>query len=118
MLRQMHELLTTPLPSRSIYRGNDQPVDIWRGMLLNIDGMAHEAYIEREALLGLESAIAVVRKCATSAKDPQARQRAAFILSKIGDASGSTGTGNGEVPQKSPRARKAPAKKDAGLTAR
>ena len=57
-IRQIHELLTTPVPSRSIYRDNDQPVDIWRGMLLNIDGMAHEAYIEREALLGFEPAIA------------------------------------------------------------
>ena len=85
ILRQIHELLTTPVPSRSIYRDNDQPVDIWRGMLLNIDGMAHEAYLEREALLGFEPAIAVVRRCAKTSKDPQARQRAAFILSKIVD---------------------------------
>jgi len=111
MLRQIHELLTTPVPSRSIYRDNDQPVDIWRGMLLNIDGMAHEAYLEREALLGFEPAIAVVQRCAETNKDPQARQRAAFILSKIVDGSGSTGNGDGEVTRRPSSPRKAPAKK-------
>ena len=52
MLVEIYQLLTAPLPSRSIYRDNNQPIDIWRGMLLNVDGMAHEAYVEREALLG------------------------------------------------------------------
>jgi hypothetical protein len=61
---EIYRQLTTPVPSRSIYRDNNQPVDIWRGMLLNIDGMAHEAYVEREALLGYEPAVAIVRRCA------------------------------------------------------
>jgi murein DD-endopeptidase MepM/ murein hydrolase activator NlpD len=118
MLRQIHELLTTPVPSRSIYRDNDQPVDIWRGMLLNIDGMAHEAYIEREALLGFEPAIAAVKRCAKANKDPQARQRAAFILSKIVDEARSTGNGDGEVTRRPSSPRKAPAKKATKATGR
>ena len=85
MLVEIYQLLTTPVPSRSIYRDNNQPIDIWRGMLLNVDGMAHEAYVEREALLGYEPAIAIVRRCAENSDDPQARQRAAFILSKIAE---------------------------------
>ena len=118
MLRQIHELLTTPVPSRSIYRDNDQPVDIWRGMLLNIDGMAHEAYLEREALLGFEPAIAAVQRCAKTNKDPQARQRAAFILSKIVDGAQSTGNGDGEVTRRPSSPRKAPAKKATKATGR
>jgi hypothetical protein len=118
MLRQIHELLTTPVPSRSIYRDNDQPVDIWRGMLLNIDGMAHETYVEREALLGFEPAIAVVQRCAKANKDPQARKRAAFILSKIVDGARSTDTDDGEATRKPARARKAPAKKATKATGR
>lgn len=83
MLAEIYALLTTPVPSRSIYRSNDQPVDTWRGMLLNIDGMAHEAYIEREALLGYQPAVDLVRRCADHSVDGVARERAAFILSKV-----------------------------------
>jgi Peptidase family M23 len=111
MLVAMYELLTTPVPSRSIYRDHNQPVDIWRGMLLNIDGMAHEAYVEREALLGYEPAIAIVRRCAENSDDPRARERAAFILSRIADHAASGHAGNGEAGARPTRARKAPAKK-------
>jgi hypothetical protein len=83
-------------------------------MLLNVDGMAHEAYVEREALLGYEPAMAIVRRCAENSDDPEARQRAVFILSKISERvqSGS----DGEVrPHRPPakKAAKAPAKKAA-----
>src|SRR5262249_38984371 len=111
-----YELLMTPVPSRSIYRDNNQPVDIWRGMLLNIDGMAHEAYVEREALLGYEPAIAIVRRCAENSDDPQARQRAAFILAKMSERVHGESAGDGEVrPHRPPakKAVKAPAKKAA-----
>jgi hypothetical protein len=108
MIVEIYQLLTTPVSSRSIYRNNDQPVDTWRGMALNIDGMAHEAYIEREALLGYEPAIALVRRCAENNADAQARGRAAFILAKIGGGVGAAVAGNGQVRR---RASKAPAKK-------
>lgn len=97
MLVEIYELLTTPLASRSIYRDNNQPVDVWSGILLNIDGMAHEALVEREALLGHDSAIEVVRRCADNSDDPQSRQRAAFILSKISERGGRGAAGNGET---------------------
>ena len=83
MLVEIHELMTTPVPSRSIYRDGNQPVDSWRGMLLNIDGMVHEAFIEREALLGYAPAIDIVRRCAESNEDARARSRAQFILATI-----------------------------------
>ena len=116
MLVEIYQLLTAPLPSRSIYRDNNQPIDIWRGMLLNVDGMAHEAYVEREALLGYEPAMAIVRRCAENSDDPQARQRAVFILSKISERVQSGSAGDGEVrPHRPPakKAAKAPAKKAA-----
>ena len=116
MLVEIYRLLTTPVPSRSIYRDNNQPVDIWRGMLLNIDGMAHEAYVERQALLGYEPAIAIVRRCAENSDDPQARQRAAFILAKIAERVHGESAGDGEVRPHRPPAKKvakAPAKKAA-----
>jgi hypothetical protein len=113
MLVEMYELLTTPLASRSNYRDNNQPVDIWRGILLNLDGMAHEAYVEREALLGHDPAIEVVRRCADNSDDPQARQRAAFILSKISEPGDRDAAGNGEAGR-APRA----AKKDATTPAK
>jgi hypothetical protein len=118
MLVEIYRLLTTPVPSRSIYRDNNQPVDIWRGMLLNIDGMAHEAYVEREALLGYEPAVAIVRRCAENSDDPRARQRAAFILSTIAER---PQVGNGEVRPHRPPAKKvakAPAKKAAKASAK
>ena len=118
MLVEIYRLLTTPVPSRSIYRDNNQPVDIWRGMLLNIDGMAHEASVEREALLGYEPAVAIVRRCAENSDDPQARQRAAFILSTIAER---PQVGNGEVRPHRPPAKKvakAPAKKAAKASAK
>jgi hypothetical protein len=121
MLGEIYELLTAPLPSRSIYRDNNQPIDIWRGMLLNIDGMAHEAYIEREALLGHEPAIAAVRRCADNSDDPQARERATFILSKVSERSLGGRPGDGEVGSHGPpakRATKAPGKKVAKTTAK
>ena len=110
MLVAIYDLMTTPVPSRSVYRDNDQPVDIWRGMVLNIDGMAHEAYIERETLLGYEPAIAIVRRCAENNADAGARGRAAFILAKIAERVDGP-TGNGEVGR--PPAAKVPAKKAA-----
>jgi murein DD-endopeptidase MepM/ murein hydrolase activator NlpD len=116
MLVEIYRLLMTPLPSRSVYRDNNQPVDIWRGVLLNIDGMAHEAYVEREALLGYEPAIAIVRRCAENSDDPQARRRAAFILAKISERVHGESAGDGEVrPHRPPakKATKAPAKKAA-----
>src|SRR5262249_42648396 len=116
MLIEIYQLLTSPVPSRSIYRDNNQPVDIWRGMLLNIDGMAHEAYVEREALLGYEPAIATIRRCAENSDHPQARRRAAFILSKIAERAQGGPVGNGEVRPHRPPAKKvakAPAKKAA-----
>jgi len=115
MLAEIDELLTTPMASRSIYRDNNQPVDTLRGILLNMDAMAHEAYVEREALLGYDPAIEVVRRCADNSDDPEARQRAAFILSKISERGDRGEAGNGEAE----RARAAkedattPAKKDA-----
>ncbi len=114
MLVEIYQLLTAPLPSRSIYRDNNQPVDIWRGMLLNIDGMTHEAFVEREALLGYEPALAVVRRCAENGEDPQARQRAVFILSKMAERMKGSSAGDGEVRPHRPPAKKAaktPAKK-------
>jgi murein DD-endopeptidase MepM/ murein hydrolase activator NlpD len=110
ILVEIYELLTKPLSSRSIYRDNDQPVDNWRGMVLNIDGMAHEAYIEREAVLGYDPAIAIVRRCAENNADAQARGRAAFILAKIAERAGEDPAGNGEARRP---AVKAPAKKAA-----
>jgi hypothetical protein len=97
MLVEIYELLTSPLASRSIYRDNNQPADTWRGVLLNIDGMAHEAYVEREALLGSGPAIAVIKRCAENSDDPEARQRAAFILSKISEREDRGAAGNGEA---------------------
>lgn len=115
MLVEIYELLTGRLASRSIYRDNDQPVDTWRGIVLNIDGMAHEAYIEREALLGFEPAIAIVRRCAENNADAQARGRAAFILAKIAERAGGgpEGEGDGEAGRARRPAAKAPAKKAA-----
>lgn len=110
MLVEIYELLTTPVASRSIYRQNDQPVDTWRGMALNIDGMAHEAYVEREALLGYEPAIALIKRCAENNADAQARGRAEFILAKIAEGAGGRTAGNG---QPSRPAAKTPAKKAA-----
>jgi Peptidase family M23 len=106
MLVEIYELLTTPLPSRSIYRDNNQPVDIWRGMLLNIDGMTHEALIEREALLGFKPAIETVVRCVESSADARARERAKFILGKIVEQ-------RKDSPAKTPtkRAARVPAKK-------
>jgi hypothetical protein len=103
MLVEIYELLTTPLASRSIYRDNNQPVDIWRGILLNLDGMAHEAYVEREALLGYESAVAIIRRCAEYSDDPQARERAEFILSKVSQR-GDRGAGGDSEVDRVPRA--------------
>jgi murein DD-endopeptidase MepM/ murein hydrolase activator NlpD len=77
MLVEIYQLLMIPVPSRSIYRDNNQPVDIWRGMLLNIDGMAHEAYVEREALLGYEPVLqsfGAVRKTVTTLRHVSARR--------------------------------------------
>jgi hypothetical protein len=111
MLIGIYELLTTPVPSRSAYRDNNQPVDMWRGMLQNIDGMAHEAYIERDALLGHAPAVAIVRRCAESSDDPKARERAAFILSKVPEPREADLAGEGEVNAGVRRAAKAPAKK-------
>jgi hypothetical protein len=110
ILVEIYDLLTKPLSSRSIYRDSDNPVDNWRGMVLNIDGMAHEAYIEREALLGYDPAIAIVRRCAENNADALARGRAAFILAKIAERAGEGPAGNGEARRP---AVKAPAKKAA-----
>ncbi|WP_246228813.1 M23 family metallopeptidase [Mycolicibacterium psychrotolerans] len=99
MLCEIYALLTAPLPSRSIYRSNDQPVDTWRGMLLNVDGMAHEAYIEREALLGYQPAVELVRRCADHSVDGVARERAAFILDKIDRPERTAGTDSTPVDQ-------------------
>ena len=107
MLTEIYELLTTRLPSRSIYRDNNQPIDTWRGMLLNIDGMTHEALIEREALLGFKPSIETVLRCAEANEDPRARERAKYILSKIVEQN--QGGSNGQAPP----AKKAPAKRTA-----
>src|SRR5262249_62203420 len=99
--------LSPPGRSRSISRNNTHPFDIWRGMLLNTDGRAHEAYVEREALLGYEPAIAIVRRCAENSDDPQARQRAAFILAKMSERVHAESAGDGEVRPHRPPAKKA-----------
>jgi len=88
---------------------------------LNVDGMAHEAYVEREALLGYEPAMAIVRRCAENSDDPEARQRAVFILSKISERVQSGSAGDGEVrPHRPPakKAAKAPAKKAAKVASK
>jgi len=102
MLVEIYELLTTPVPSRSIYRDNNQPVDSWRGMLLNVDGMTHEALIEREALLGFKPAIETVLRCAETSDDPRARERAKFILAKIVDQGKATSNSNGHRTTRRP----------------
>jgi hypothetical protein len=94
MLAKVHRLLTEKVSSRSIYRDNDLPVDNYLGILRNIDGMAHEAYIEREALLGSADALATVQRCAENSADPGARKRAEFIVSKAP---------YGAVPTRKPR---------------
>jgi hypothetical protein len=71
--------------------------------------MAHEAYVEREALLGHEPAVAVVRRCAENSDDSQARERAAFILSKISERALGGAPGDGEVGGVRPQAKKAAA---------
>lgn len=116
MIVEIYSLLMTPVSSRSIYRNNDQPVDTWRGMLLNVDGMAHEAFVEREALLGHQPSIEIVRRCADTSDDARARERAAFILATIADrqpaAALRNASRNGQAiaPSAAP-AKKAPAKK-------
>jgi len=94
LLAKVHRLLTERVSSRSIYRDNDLPVDNYLGILRNIDGMAHEAYIEREALLGSPEALAIVQHCAESSADPGARKRAEFVVSKAP---------YGAVPTRKPR---------------
>lgn len=120
MLAEVYELLTTPLASRSIYRDNNQPVDDVSGILLNIDAIAHEASVERDALLGYEPAIAIIERCAENSDDPHARQRATFILSKISEH-GYRAAGNGEGDRVPPAVKKSLAtagKKGAGSGSR
>jgi hypothetical protein len=107
MLVEIYDLLTTPVPSRSIYRDSNLPVDTWRGMLLNVDGMSHEAFIEREALLGFTPAIETVLRCAETSTDPHARERAKFILAKVVEQAKVSSNNNGHSRS---RATKAPAK--------
>lgn len=80
--------------SRSIYRASNDAVDDTVGMLLNVDGSTHEAFVEREALLGEPTAVALVTATANgtgvgakmgdgTTVDQAAIDRAKFILSKV-----------------------------------
>ncbi|MBB5915271.1 hypothetical protein BJY24_004138 [Nocardia transvalensis] len=62
MLRTVYEELTKSFPSRSKYRDGDDPVDTGFGLVLNIDGRVHEAHVERQALLGEQWAVDLVRR--------------------------------------------------------
>lgn len=48
--------------SRSKYRANDDLVDTLAGFVLNIDARIHEDHVEREALKGVDWAIALVKR--------------------------------------------------------
>ena len=59
-------------PSRSKYRDNDEAVDTLAGFVLNIDARIHEEHVEREALKGVDWAVALVKREADNG-DPGAR---------------------------------------------
>lgn len=61
--------LSKKFASRSKYRDNDELIDTLAGFVLNIDARIHEAYIEREALKGVEWAITLVRREADKGDD-------------------------------------------------
>lgn len=61
-LAEVREELTKKFPSRSKYRDSEEPIDTLAGFELNIDGRIHEGYVEREALKGVDWALAVVTR--------------------------------------------------------
>lgn len=54
--------LTKRFPSRSKYRAGDGPVDTLAGFVLNIDARIHEDFVERNARLGDEWCLAMVKR--------------------------------------------------------
>lgn len=56
------EELTKRFPSRSKYRAGDGLVDTLAGFILNIDARIHEDFVERNALLGDDACIALVKR--------------------------------------------------------
>jgi hypothetical protein len=83
--------------SRSIYRDNNDRIDTMAGFVLNAGSMLHEAFVEREAMLGEQWPVELVARLARG-EGPGARgsvdpndttpnefaiNRAKFILSKV-----------------------------------
>lgn len=67
--------LSKRFPSRSKYRDSDEPVDTLAGFILNVDARIHEEYVEREALKGVDWAVALIKR---EADKGDAGARAAF----------------------------------------
>ncbi len=71
--------LKQKLPSRSIYRTSDAPIDTVAGYVLNVDAMVHAQDVEHRAIvLGDPDAIADVKRVAAAGNS-----RAKLALNKI-----------------------------------
>lgn len=54
--------LKKKFPSRSKYRDSDKEIDTLAGFVLNVDARIHEEFVEREALKGVDWAVALVKR--------------------------------------------------------
>ncbi|AXQ64729.1 lysin A, glycosyl hydrolase domain [Gordonia phage Crater] len=54
--------LKKKFPSRSKYRANDKEIDTLAGFVLNVDARIHEEFVEREALKGVDWAVALIKR--------------------------------------------------------
>lgn len=62
--QRIYTELTQGLPSRSIYRDSDKPVDTLAGLISNVDARIHEDFVEQQALKGIPFYVELVRKTA------------------------------------------------------
>lgn len=74
--------LRQKLPSRSIYRDSDKPIDTLAGFELNTDAAVHALFTERAAEYGDTAALATIQKAADGGT-----KRAQLFVSWIGSSS-------------------------------